>query len=63
VANVIAQTGRPALLLAPNKTLAAQLYAEMKKLLLSSCMCRIPISCDRTWKDRMKYSTVYRRFP
>jgi excinuclease ABC subunit B len=32
VANVIAQTGRPALLLAPNKTLAAQLYAEMKEL-------------------------------
>ncbi len=32
VANVIAQTGRPALLLAPNKTLAAQLYGEMKEL-------------------------------
>ncbi|ABL01078.1 Excinuclease ABC subunit B [Pelobacter propionicus DSM 2379] len=32
VANVIARTGRPALLLAPNKTLAAQLYAEMKEL-------------------------------
>ncbi len=29
VANVIARTGRPALILAPNKTLAAQLYAEM----------------------------------
>lgn len=32
VANVIAQTGRPSLVLAPNKTLAAQLYGEMKDL-------------------------------
>jgi len=32
VANVIAQTGRPALVLAPNKTLAAQLYDELKEL-------------------------------
>ena len=31
MANVIARTGRPALVLAPNKTLAAQLYAEMKE--------------------------------
>ncbi|MBR9788698.1 MAG: excinuclease ABC subunit UvrB [Vibrionaceae bacterium] len=30
LANVIAQTQRPAILLAPNKTLAAQLYGEMK---------------------------------
>ena len=30
MANVIAQLGRPALVLAPNKTLAAQLYGEMK---------------------------------
>ena len=30
IANVIATLNRPALLLAPNKTLAAQLYAEMK---------------------------------
>lgn len=30
IANVIAALNRPALLLAPNKTLAAQLYAEMK---------------------------------
>jgi excinuclease ABC subunit B len=29
-AQVIAQTGRPALILAPNKTLAAQLYGEFK---------------------------------
>jgi len=30
VANIIAQTQRPALVLAPNKTLAAQLYGEFK---------------------------------
>ncbi len=30
LANVIAQSKRPAILLAPNKTLAAQLYGEMK---------------------------------
>ena len=30
IANVIATLNRPAMLLAPNKTLAAQLYAEMK---------------------------------
>ena len=30
IANVIEQTQRPALILAPNKTLAAQLYGEMK---------------------------------
>src|SRR5512133_3808543 len=32
MANVIAETGRPALVLAPNKTLAAQLYGEFKEL-------------------------------
>src|SRR5471032_1261976 len=31
VANVIAQLGRPAMVLAPNKTLAAQLYSEMRE--------------------------------
>ena len=31
MANVIAETSRPALIMAPNKTLAAQLYAEMKE--------------------------------
>jgi excinuclease ABC subunit B len=31
MAHVIARTGRPALVLAPNKTLAAQLYAEMRE--------------------------------
>ncbi len=32
MANVIATVGRPTLILAPNKTLAAQLYSEMKDL-------------------------------
>src|SRR6476659_4326836 len=32
VANVIAQVDRPTLIMAPNKTLAAQLYGEMKDL-------------------------------
>lgn len=31
MANVIARLGRPALILAPNKTLAAQLYSEMRE--------------------------------
>jgi excinuclease ABC subunit B len=30
MAKVIEETNRPALILAPNKTLAAQLYGEMK---------------------------------
>ena len=32
IANVIARTGRPTLVLAPNKTLAAQLHGELKEL-------------------------------
>jgi excinuclease ABC subunit B len=32
IANIIAETQRPALILAPNKTLAAQLFAEFKEL-------------------------------
>ncbi|MFW6086928.1 MAG: excinuclease ABC subunit UvrB, partial [Myxococcota bacterium] len=32
MANVIARLGRPTLVMAPNKTLAAQLYGEMKEL-------------------------------
>jgi excinuclease ABC subunit B len=32
IANVIRRYGRPALILAPNKTLAAQLYGEMREL-------------------------------
>jgi excinuclease ABC subunit B len=32
VANVIATTQRPTLIMAPNKTLAAQLYSEMREL-------------------------------
>src|ERR1700726_2687985 len=31
MANVIARTGRPTIVLAPNKTLAAQLYSEMRE--------------------------------
>jgi excinuclease ABC subunit B len=31
MANVIAQIGRPAMVMAPNKTLAAQLYSEMRE--------------------------------
>ncbi len=31
MANVIANTGRPAIVMAPNKTLAAQLYSEMRE--------------------------------
>ena len=31
VANVIARTGRPAIVMAPNKTLAAQLYSEFRE--------------------------------
>ncbi|KEQ01915.1 Type III restriction enzyme, partial [Snodgrassella alvi SCGC AB-598-J21] len=31
MANVIAQSGRPAIIMAHNKTLAAQLYAEMRE--------------------------------
>ncbi|MFM2408773.1 MAG: hypothetical protein RL358_1515 [Pseudomonadota bacterium] len=31
MANVIARVGRPAMVMAPNKTLAAQLYAEMRE--------------------------------
>src|SRR3954463_11855853 len=31
IANVIARTGRPAIVLAPNKTLAAQLYSEFRE--------------------------------
>ncbi|MDX1916851.1 MAG: DEAD/DEAH box helicase family protein, partial [Rickettsiaceae bacterium] len=32
MANIIARTGRPSLIMAHNKTLAAQIYAEMKEL-------------------------------
>ena len=33
MAKVIEQTGRPALIMAPNKILAAQLYSEMKEVI------------------------------
>ena len=38
VAQVIAKTGRPALVMAPNKTLAAQLYSEFKELFPSNAV-------------------------
>lgn len=38
VANVIAQANRPTLILAPNKTLAAQLYGEMKEFFPNSAV-------------------------
>ena len=41
MANIIAETDRPALVLAPNKTLAAQLYAEMREL--------FPVECSRVF--------------
>ena len=37
MAQVIEKTNRPALILAPNKTLAAQLYGEMKTFLSKQC--------------------------
>jgi excinuclease ABC subunit B len=38
VANVIQRSGRPTLILAPNKTLAAQLYGEMRELFPESAV-------------------------
>src|ERR1700683_3856157 len=38
IANVIAQYQRPTLILAPNKTLAAQLFGEMKELFPSNAV-------------------------
>jgi len=38
MANVIARTGRPALVLAPNKTLAAQLYSEFREFFPDNCV-------------------------
>ena len=34
IANIIKESGRPALILAPNKTLAAQLFAEYRAFFL-----------------------------
>lgn len=39
MANVIARTGRPALVISHNKTLAAQLYEEFKELFPHSAVC------------------------
>lgn len=38
MANVIARLGRPAIIMAPNKTLAAQLYAEMREFFPESAV-------------------------
>jgi excinuclease ABC subunit B len=38
MAHIIARTGRPALIMAPNKTLAAQLYGEMKSFFPESAV-------------------------
>jgi excinuclease ABC subunit B len=38
MANVIAQTGRPAMVIAPNKTLAAQLYSEFREFFPTNCV-------------------------
>src|SRR3954451_24495278 len=38
IGNVIAQYGRPTLIMAPNKTLAAQLYGEMRELFPSNAV-------------------------
>src|SRR6516162_9028051 len=38
MAHVIARTGRPAIILAPNKTLAAQLYSEMREFFPDSAV-------------------------
>ena len=37
MANVIAQAGRPAIVFAPNKTLAAQLYSEFREFFPKKC--------------------------
>jgi len=38
IANVIMETQRPAMIMAPNKTLAAQLYGEMKEFFPDNCV-------------------------
>ena len=38
MANVIAKMGKPSLILAPNKTLAAQLYSEMRDFFPSNAV-------------------------
>ena len=39
MANIIAQTNKTTLILAPNKTLAAQLYAEMREFFPRNSVC------------------------
>ena len=50
MANVIAKLGKPSLILAPNKTLAAQLYSEMRdffRTTLLSILFHIMITISR----------------
>ena len=41
IANMIARLGRPAIMMAPNKTLAAQLYAEMRQFPNETSIARL----------------------
>ena len=52
MANVIARLGRPAIVFAPNKTLAAQLYSEFREFFPKNaveyyCVCRASASAWR----------------
>jgi excinuclease ABC subunit B len=52
VANVIARCNRPALIMAPNKTLAAQLYAEMRELFPDNAVEYFVSYYDTARRDR-----------
>ena len=52
IANVIAQTGRPALVLAHNKTLAAQLCNELRQFFPKNAVEYFISYIDRDGKDR-----------
>ena len=68
MAKVIEETNRPALILAPNKTLAAQLYGEMKTFfqkmqlnILSLTMITIllrPMCLDQTLTSKKKHLSM-----
>ena len=46
MANVIARTGRPAIVMAPNKTLAAQLYSELRDFFPENAVEYFVSYCD-----------------
>ena len=53
VANVIAKVNKPTLVLAHNKTLAGQLYAELKELFPNiDCLDGIPSICPPTFEGK-----------